>query len=49
MDRMIEEYGFILVAAICAFVLSAAFMVGLEHDGFIGQTIIEQVKSIIGG
>ena len=49
MDNLIEEYGFIIVTAICVFFLLLSFNAGTTQDGYLGKAIIEYANSIIGG
>lgn len=49
MDNFFDEYGFMIISAVCGTLLFLAFNAGLGHDGFIGKTVIEFAKSIIGG
>ena len=49
MDSFLEEYGFIIVSTICASIVVAGFVAGLDQDGFLGKSIINFVNSIIGG
>ena len=49
MDSFIEEYGFIIISALCAMIIIAGVLAGMETDGFLGKTIIDFANSIIGG
>lgn len=49
MDNLIEEYGFIIISIICAAILFAGFIAGLEQDGFLGKAVVDFVNSLIGG
>lgn len=49
MDNLIEEYGFIIVTAICAMFLLSSFEFGITSEGYLGRAIIEFANSIIGG
>ena len=49
MDHLIEEYGYIIITAICASVMLIGFNEGLTEAGFISETITTFIKTIIGG
>lgn len=49
MDSFIEEYGFIIISVLCAMIIIAGVLTGLEVDGFLGKAIIDFANSIIGG
>lgn len=49
MDSLLEEYGFVIITAVCAIIMVVAFNVGLTQTGFIGKSILDFAKTIIGG
>lgn len=49
MDSLFEEYGFVMITAVCAVIMSVVFNNAIAPDGFIGEMIINFAKSIIGG
>ena len=49
MSDFFEEFGFTIVAAVCAMIIIGAFMTGIDADGFIGKFITDFAQTNTGG
>ena len=49
MKDIIEEYGYIVIGALCAGILIGTIVAGIKADGFITKIITDYVSTIIGG